>query len=292
MAITQPPPFYAPVHYDFAVERPTTLAEALRLASEPTVEVVGFGTTWQKMLRRREIVPTRALFLDRIGELAGVRPHDGGLEVGATTTLATLLHDPLVASGLPLVPEVIATIAGPAIRNWASVGGNVALRYDLCAPLIALGAEVVTQSAAGGEVVRPVAEATVDPAFPGPGEIVTSVRIPVTPLGWGYARFMPRKAHAFALIGVAVTVRLEHGSVAAAGIAMGAAHVVTPFAVTAAVAAIVGREPTAEAFAAAGEVAASAIDPPDDGLATPWYRQELARVGVRRALAAAVMRGS
>lgn len=279
------PEFFGPVDHDFSIERPASLEGALFLASEADVDVVGFGSTWQRWLRRRMVIPRRAVFLDRVPELRGVAVDDGHLVLGAMCTLSELITSDQVTTHAPMLAAVARTIAGPAVRNWASVGGNVALRYDLGAPLIAMGATV---DVSAGQVTRRLAvgAAMADPAFPAAGAVITKIRIPMeSGTRWGYQRFMPRKAHAYSLLAAAVAIQVDaEGAVSGARVAVGTPEVITPISIETAARSLVGRRPTAADLTAAGDLAAAAIDPPDDGKAAPWYRQQLARVGVRRAL--------
>lgn len=105
---------------------PTTLEEAttqVRGGAQP----VG-GATDALVERRREARPAPVLV-----SLAGVRgmrrlerDEDGPLRIGAAVTLNELAE--ALADELPFLAKAIHTIAGPQIRNSATVGGNLAQR--------------------------------------------------------------------------------------------------------------------------------------------------------------------
>jgi xanthine dehydrogenase YagS FAD-binding subunit len=63
--------------------------------------------------------------LSQIKELRGVKSVDGGLEIGATTTLTEVVRDPVVRSKFSLLSEGAELAASPQIRNQGTIGGNV-----------------------------------------------------------------------------------------------------------------------------------------------------------------------
>ena len=164
---------------------------------------------------------------------------------------------------------------------------------DLAPALVALEAEVRLRGA-GGERVVPLADFYALPTddrrtetvIRG-DELVLSVRIPPLPAGTRstYLKAMDRKVWAFALVGVAAVVRLaagggrriEHARLVLGGVAP------IPWRVTAAEQALIGAEPTGEAFARAAEAALAEAAP----LAHNGYKVPLAKALIRRALAAA-----
>ena len=53
---------------------------------------------------------------------------DGGLRIGALTTIAAVGADPAVQRGYPGLAVAVAGLATPQIRRVATVGGNIAQR--------------------------------------------------------------------------------------------------------------------------------------------------------------------
>lgn len=110
--------------------RPVNLAEALRIrAAEHAIPMAG-GTDLMVKSRRHSGLAPRferpILFLGHLRELRYVRRYEEGelptLEIGAATTLADLL----VAAETPVaLKQAIAEMAAPAIRNVATLVGNV-----------------------------------------------------------------------------------------------------------------------------------------------------------------------
>ena len=70
----------------------------------------------------------------------------GRIEIGATVTMAQIASHP----ALSFLQPVALSIGGPAVRNMATVGGNLFAPYpygDFAVALLALGAEVLSEGA-------------------------------------------------------------------------------------------------------------------------------------------------
>ena len=55
----------------------------------------------------------------------GVRDMDGGIEIGAMTTLTEVVRDPIVKAKFSILSEGREAAASPQIRNQGTIGGNV-----------------------------------------------------------------------------------------------------------------------------------------------------------------------
>jgi len=69
--------------------------------------------------------PEALVDLSRIQEMKGIREHDGGLEIGALTTLTEIEESDLVNSRFSLLADAAGRVASPQIRNVGTIGGNV-----------------------------------------------------------------------------------------------------------------------------------------------------------------------
>lgn len=133
---------------------PTSLAAARRLKRRLGEEACyGAGTTllrtqWENLARP---VPRQLISLQAIPELSGIRrAEDGGLEIGALTTLGQCRADPEVRSLSGLLAEAIGSVAAPAVRNLATLGGNLcSLTGDVLPALLALDAELTVDRRCG-----------------------------------------------------------------------------------------------------------------------------------------------
>jgi xanthine dehydrogenase YagS FAD-binding subunit len=63
--------------------------------------------------------------LSAIAELKGVRETDGGIQIGALTTLTEVETDPLVRERYGLLSQAAGRVASPQIRNAGTLGGNL-----------------------------------------------------------------------------------------------------------------------------------------------------------------------
>ena len=69
--------------------------------------------------------PKVVVDLSQVQELRGVRELNGGIEIGATTTLTEVVRHPLVMQKFPLLAQAAEAAASPQIRNQGTIGGNV-----------------------------------------------------------------------------------------------------------------------------------------------------------------------
>lgn len=72
--------------------------------------------------------PDVVLTIDRLDDLRGIRESDGGLLIGATTTLADVARSDLVKAKCRALWDVTAHAATPQVRERATVGGNLCQR--------------------------------------------------------------------------------------------------------------------------------------------------------------------
>src|SRR5436309_6756580 len=63
--------------------------------------------------------------LSQVNELRGVKEVNGGLEIGAGTTLTEIVRHPAVREKFGILMEAAELVASPQIRNQGTIGGNV-----------------------------------------------------------------------------------------------------------------------------------------------------------------------
>ena len=103
--------------------RPASLDEALRLLAQPGARPLGGGTDLAGQLDRGLTTAVAIVDLQAL-DLGSIRAHEGGVEIGAGVTLATLASAPLVAS-YTAVQQAASQAASPLLRNVGTVGGNL-----------------------------------------------------------------------------------------------------------------------------------------------------------------------
>ncbi|MBB5752740.1 FAD binding domain-containing protein [Prosthecomicrobium pneumaticum] len=210
--------------------------------------------------------------------LKAIAVEDGRVRLGAGVTMAAIAAHPALAFLAPAAKAV----GGPAIRNMATVGGNLFAPSpygDLATALLALDATVTV----GGAAVP------IDLFLAGrerhAAEIVEAVAFAVPAAGAFRFRKASRvKPKGAAVVTVAALVATEGGTVTAARIALGA-MADRPVRAEAAEAALIGRPLTAEGIAEALAAAGDGLDPPTDAIASGWYRRAVLPVHLGRLLA-------
>jgi carbon-monoxide dehydrogenase medium subunit len=235
-------------------------------------------------------VPTVLVDLGKIEALRGVREEGDALVIGAMTTHATVLDDPLVKEHASLLSKAVEHLADPQIRHRGTFGGALAHADpagDMGAPALALGASFVVAGSGGTRTVA--ADDFFEDLFTtavGDGEILTEIRVPKH-TGWGahYEKFV-RVAHQWPIVAVAAAVKVDGGTISEARVGltnMGS----TPLRARAVESALVGQPATDEAVRAAAAQAAEGTNPPSDLNGDADYRRHLATVLTRRAVLAA-----
>jgi len=278
-----------PTAFDY--QAPTTVEEALEaLASGgDDVKVLGGGQSLLPILRMRLNAPDLLVDLSRIDALRGIRDDGDAIVIGAMTPYSDIVASDLVREHASLLAKAVAEVADPQIRHRGTVGGALVHADpagDVGAPVLALDAELVIAGPGGTRTV-PASEFFHDlfETSVGEGELLTQVRIPKH-TGWGshYEKFV-RVSHQWSIIGVAVTLRAEGGTIREARIGltnMGS----TPLRAHAVEEALVGR--TAADLGDACSRAADGTNPPSDLNGDSDYRRHLARVLTARAVSTAL----
>jgi aerobic carbon-monoxide dehydrogenase medium subunit len=277
----------------FQYARPTTVDEAVQAvaAGGEDVKILAGGQSLIPVMRLRLAAPETVVDLGRVSEMRGVRDDGDAIVIGAMTTHHDVMTDPLVQQYAPLIAEATETVADRQVRARGTFGGALAHADpagDLPAVALALDAEFVIAGPSGRRTV-PAADFFVDylTTVLEEGELLVEIRVPKLSGEWGmrYEKFN-RVAQAWSIVAVAAAVRREDGRIAEARIGltnMGP----TPLRARAAEAALAGVEASADAVAAAAQAAAEGTSPSSDLNAQADYRQHLAQVLTRRAVAAA-----
>lgn len=258
----------------------------------PDARLIAGGTDLLVRLRRE---PSAAplVSLDRVAALQGIENVDEDgvmLAIGATTRIAELARSPVLAANAPLLQRAALSFAAPAIRNMASVGGNLCTASpagDCLVPLYALGAQVELISSAGCRRL-PIGDFILAPGRTSlaRGEIVTCVLLPARdPFAWqAYEKVGRRQSLAISVASFAGLLRLDDEQrVAEAHFAWGA---VGPTVITAPEIAdwLIGKQLDQSLIDEAAERARNAVSPIDDLRAGADYRRALACNLLRRFL--------
>jgi aerobic carbon-monoxide dehydrogenase medium subunit len=243
------------------------------------------GGTWVMRSHLRGEKPKDVyVSLASVPELGGLSV-DGGLRAGALATHADLS---VLGGPLAVIGEAARSSAFPAVRNVATVGGNLAARpfpeADLVPALLAAEATV--------RVVSPRADASigVDQYLASResrpiGELIAEVAAPA-PAGRrsAYERLTVRGGAEYAVASIAVSVDLDDdGVVRAARVALGSVEERSRLS-DAAAGALVGARLDDAAAERCGRAAADGAVPGERLDAPAWYRTAVLPALARRAV--------
>jgi xanthine dehydrogenase YagS FAD-binding subunit len=113
---------------DVGYERPTRVADAIRLAAQPGAAFVAGGTNLIDLMKGHVATPTLLIDVNRLPLATVSALPDGGIRIGALVRNSDLAGHPLVRDGYPLLAQALLAGASPQLRNMASVGGNLLQR--------------------------------------------------------------------------------------------------------------------------------------------------------------------
>ena len=202
----------------FELAEPASLSEALSLLGEEGARPLSGGTALMLMMKAGVFRPARLVSLRRL-KLEGIDASpDGGLRLGAMTTLRALERSGVVGKSFPVLTKALRTLANVRVRNVATLGGALAHadpHMDLPPLLSALGARA-TLAGPGGERVVPV-----EALYAGylentlkANELITRVQVPA--LGKrraAYLKCTTRSADDWPSLGMAVVLDGEEARV-------------------------------------------------------------------------------
>jgi xanthine dehydrogenase YagS FAD-binding subunit len=114
---------------NFGYVRPKDLREAVHLLSTPGARVHAGGTDLLGCLHDSVFAAGTIVSLSDVPDLRGIRrTPDGGLVIGAMTTLAEVAAHADVAERYPTLAQGAAAAASPQLRNQGTIGGNICQR--------------------------------------------------------------------------------------------------------------------------------------------------------------------
>src|SRR3954471_3992551 len=111
----------------FELFQPASIDEALGLLDRhgSNAWVMAGGLDSFDWLKDRTKRPGVVVDLSQVNDLRGIKEVDGGLEIGALTTLTEVVRHPVVREKFGLLMEAAELVASPQIRNQGTLGGNV-----------------------------------------------------------------------------------------------------------------------------------------------------------------------
>jgi len=88
------------------------------------------GTDLLTLMKADIVAPSLLIDIKRLEDLPRgiVQATDGGVTLGALTTLSEIEHDPAILKQYPALAEAVSQAATPQLRNMATIGGNLLQR--------------------------------------------------------------------------------------------------------------------------------------------------------------------
>jgi carbon-monoxide dehydrogenase medium subunit len=280
----------------FNYHRPATVADAVKLLASLGDEArpLAGGHSLVPMMKLRLATPAHLVDLHGIDGLKGIRRDGNRIVIGAMTTQHELLASSEIAKSLPILQETALLIADPQVRYRGTIGGNVANGdpgNDMPALMLTLGASYQLQGPNGARDVA-ASEFYQGAYFTAlePGEILSSVSIPVPAAGHGYAyEKLKRKVGDYATAAAAVMLTMANGRVATCAIGLTNLHE-TPLLATDAAKTVIGTNLDAATLKQAAAAAEAIMSPAADARGPVEYRKHVGGIMVMRALQRAASR--
>jgi carbon-monoxide dehydrogenase medium subunit len=240
--------------------------------------VLAGGTDVLVKMKQRRVMPSYLVNIKSIPGLDYIEYEPGqGLRIGPLATIEALKCSVAVRKRYPVLHQAAAYMATVAIRNRATLVGNIcngSPSAETAPALMVLGAEA-RMTGPDGERTVPVEEFFTGPGCTAlrPGEMVVEVHVPEPPPGGAafYEKYSLRRMDV-ALVGAAALVVPVDGVIGDARIALSAVAP-TPMRAREAEALLRRQRPSAALIAAAARAAAAAARPITDIRATAEARR-------------------
>jgi carbon-monoxide dehydrogenase medium subunit len=280
----------APFHY----HAPKTIEEAVAALAEVASDdgrVLAGGQSLVPIMAFRLARPAHLVDINGVADLSRLETAAGKLTIGACVR-HTAFYDAVAEGPLGrLLSTVVQHIGHHPIRTRGTFCGSLAHAdpaSEWCLVAATLDAEIVATSRRGTRTIdaRDFFAGIMTTAL-AEDELLTEVRLPILPSDtrFGFCEFS-RRAGDFALAMALVTYRLKDGAIVEPRVGVGGAEA-RPRRIAEAETALAGRPPGPEAFHAAADAAAAAIDPLEDVNTSADHRRDLIRTLTRRALESA-----
>ena len=276
--------------HDFTYLKPGTLQEALAMLAEhgDDCKVICGGQSLLIVMRQGLVVTEYLIDIKGLNDLSYI-DYDAkeGLKIGATTTHRTIEKSPIVNEKYPILVDMENKLASIQVRNWGTIGGNLAhadAAGDPAPVLISMKANIKLASSSG-ERTLPLEEFYTDlfETCRQKDELVVEVQVPPVPAktATSYQKFNLLESDQ-GIVAVAATVTVNgSGACKEARIILGNAGV-TPIRAKNAEQVLVGKKMSDALLEEAGQAAADECEPVADIHASEEYRRHLVKVLTKR----------
>jgi carbon-monoxide dehydrogenase medium subunit len=278
--------------HDFTYLRPSSLKEALTMLAEHKDEckVICGGQSLLIIMRQGLLATDYLVDIKHIKELDYIQfDAKSGLKIGATTTHHTIETSDVIKKNYPILVAMENKLASIQVRNWGTIGGNLAHADPAGDPgpvLMALNANIKVGSAQG-ERTMALEDFSLDffETALEEGEIVLEVQVPVpeAKTGAAYQKFNLLESDQ-GMVGVAAAVTLNGGGKCKdVRVVLGNAGP-KPILVKKIEELLIGKTYDEKLFAEAGKIASEDCEPVSDIHASEEHRRHLLGVLTKRML--------
>lgn len=110
----------------FSYIRVKSVKDATKELSDKDSRVMAGGTDLLGCLRDGVLGTDKIVSITRIDELQGIKgTSDGGVRIGALTTIAEVSENPIVMERYPGLAEAASSVGSPQLRNQGTIAGNL-----------------------------------------------------------------------------------------------------------------------------------------------------------------------
>ena len=274
----------------FDLLQPRSLAEASALLVKhgDDARPVAGGTTLVILMKQRAVHYPFLVDLQSVPGLDQITQEKDGIRIGALVTHRAVELSPVVRKSMAVVSDAFSKVGNVRVRQTASVGGNLAhadYRLDPPPALLILGAEITAFGPKGSRTIpireffRGMYETALEP-----GEILVDVKIPSMPEGSkaAYLKYSALSANDWPCLGVAALLAKENGRCGELRLALGGVAT-TPVLVQGLECAR-GENLTGTIVGEVLRMVDAQISPFADLRGSEWYKRQMVRVFVKRAI--------
>jgi CO/xanthine dehydrogenase FAD-binding subunit len=252
---------------------------AAALQSDRTARFLAGGTLVMRAINEGDLSFSTVVRATDRG-FTEIRPTGARVTLGAGVTMGQILAN----RELGFLHPVARAIGGPAIRNMATVGGNLFAPSpygDFTVALLALDATLAMQGSYSGRET-PLEEFLTNRARN--TNLIASVTFNrPNPDAFHFRKVSRVKPKGISVLSIAAHLPMNGGRVADTRVAYGA-MAPAPIRAKSVERALEGRTLDESGIAAAIAVAAEGTSPATDALASAWYRREMVAVHLKRML--------
>ncbi|MFA3918903.1 FAD binding domain-containing protein [Ruegeria hyattellae] len=278
----------------FEYYRPKDMAGVLSILAEhgDDARVMAGGHSLIPMMKLRMADVPHLIDLQDVGGMSDIAVGGDAIRIGAMVTQADIIDHEGLAAAAPILREAALQIADPQVRYMGTVGGNVANGdpgNDMPGLMQCLDAGFTVVGADGERDIR--AREFYEAAYMTAREdeeVLTAVTIPLPKGGYAYEK-QKRKIGDYATAAAAVQIVKDGGACVSASVAMTNLSD-TPVYSEAASQALVGSSVDDAALDAAVNAMLGDIDPTEDNRGPVAFKNHVAGVILRRAIARAWLR--